>query len=279
MKSLALLPLLALQAAAVQLRYIGKVIDYTNDCLKPLQDADKDSDNFISRSEYISYVQHYSSDPVFDVKQFPLLPITLVQEYTESICSGYCIHFGQKDPKCLNSCAEGIPLTPPAGYDELNLRGYLYSVCTSTIDKVKDIVDFTEAPSTTVTSAPSPQPTVLVNANLKFGVANLLNKTALDFAEDTGSEGSIQTIFTPALEQLQSKVERNLFVQRLGGERLLQLARYLEIKSKDVKIDMIGDDCKYCIRYIQQLQTVSILSASLFFLLIYHFFHSKLYSH
>ena len=247
MKSLALLPLLALQAAAVQLRYIGEVLDYTEECLKPLQEADTDSDNFISRSEYISYVQHYSSDPIFDVKQFHLLPIGLVQDYTESTCSGYCIHFGEGDPNCLNSCAEGIPLTPPKDFNELDLRGYLYSVCTSTIDKVKDVVDFTEAPSTTVTSAPTPQPTVLVNANLKFGVANLLNKTALDFAEDTGSEGTIQTIFTPALEKLQSKVERNLFVQRLGGERLLQLARYLEIKSRDVKIDMIGDDCKYCI--------------------------------
>lgn len=214
------------------LRTIGTVLDYQSECLSPMQFADKDFDSILSRSEYVKFIQSYSLNPLFQVESFGDLPLTLVQEYVSWICAGYCNFFTndndqQDQSTCLDSCQDGIPIVPPDGFTNDDLKPYLYSVCESTIKEVQRIVDPNWEDSGDSGDGPEPPepPMEEEEVEVPFGVANLIGLDALMIAED--QDGVLTDVISVALDKLQEQVQNNLYVERLGGvgNRMLRTTR------------------------------------------------------
>lgn len=215
--------------------YIGDVRDYSNKCIRPLQDADTNSDNFLSKSEYISYVQLFSFPPHFDVDVFERLFLTFAVDYKETICSESCMHNGIVQNDCLQSCFNGIPLKTRETYDEWKLKEFLYLFCVVTFDEI-NILSFADNGSNRYTSASE------VTIELSFNMANLKNMTAIDFAEDSDREdGFLNLSLLPALEGLREKVQRELVRENV----LLEMKHPVKLNHVDSYINMIIDDCKF----------------------------------
>lgn len=228
------------------LRKIGPVFEYNSDCLAPLLEADANGDSILSREEYMTFVQLYSSDAMFRVESFADFPIPLVLEFTQWTCSGYCNFFtldptGVEALDCLKDCQDGIPLAPPENFGPLDLKPYLYSVCASTYEEVKGILNITddEDEDDTISSPEKRQVEIL------FGMANLKNLNAVDIAQD--KDGSLNQVLLPTLKGLYNLVKENLYVERLGGRlrRTLLIRRHLQLNSEDAWIKTIDNRGKY----------------------------------
>ena len=217
--------------------YISDVRDYSNKCIRPLQDADTNSDNFLSKSEYISYVQLFSFPPHFDVEIFERLFLTFAVDYKEMICSENCMQNGIVQNDCFKSCFNGIPLKTREIYDEWKLKEFLYLFCVVTFDEIS-LLNFAERHhgSNRYTSASE------VTIELSFNMANLKNMTAIDFAEDSDREDGVLNLFLlPALEGLRKKVQRELVRENV----LLEMKHPVKLNQVDSFINMIIDDCKF----------------------------------
>jgi len=208
------------------LRTIGTVLDYESECLRPLLDADSNSDSILQREEFISYVQSYSNDERFQVESFGALPLTLVQEYIQWICAGYCNFFNSSD--CLGQCQDGIPLAQPPGSSGDDLRIYLYTVCDNVIKEVERIVNPGGDDEVPTASPVGTEELV----NIPFGVANWDNLDAEAIADNPIV---LDGVIGVALDALQLQVQNNLFVERIGA------TRHLEVISLDSYVSTIDD--------------------------------------
>jgi len=225
-------------------RKIGPVFNYNTECLAPLLEADADNDSVLSREEYMTFVQFYSSDPIFQVQSFADLPIPLVLEFTQWTCNGYCNFFAPNVravdvSDCLKDCKDGIPLAPPENFGPLDLKPYLYSVCASTYGEVKAILNVTDDENDDGVFPPEKREVPIL-----FGMANLRNLDASDIAQDM--DGSLNQVLLPSLKGLFNLVKENLYVERLGGRlRRKLLRRHLQLSSEDSWIKTIDNRGKY----------------------------------
>lgn len=225
-------------------REIGLALDYKNECLAPLLEADADNDLVLSNEEYMTFVQLYSSDPMFQVQSYADFPLPLILEYTQWTCIGYCSSFppnttGVDISNCLNDCQDGIPLTPPENFGPLDLKPYLYNVCASTFKEVKSILNITDDETDDRPSAPDKE-----EVPIRFGMANLRNLNASDIAQN--KDGSLNQVLLPSLKRLFNLVKENLYVETLGGRlrRTLQ-TRFLQLNAEDVWVKTIDNRGKY----------------------------------
>lgn len=219
------------------IRAIGLIVDLEKECVAPMNAADADSNSVLSQNEYIAYAQSYVTDPNLNLDAFSNTALSIVLEYNQWTCAGYCnfltgdvtipSNSNRTQPSCLSTCRDGIPLEPPENVRPDSFKTYVYNVCVNTIARVKQIEN-----STDVVDGPT---IVTKDVVIPFGMANLKNLDAGDIAND--AEGSLKQILLPTLSDLFSLVKTNLFVERLGG----RLRRKLELSAVETWVKTIDN--------------------------------------
>lgn len=138
---------------------VGPILNMQKDCYGPLLAADADNSKTISSTEYITFVQSFSDDALFDVNVFRDLPIEVVEAHNIIVTRTWCEIM---EPNNINSCLASqreivISGIPPRNDNDLE---FLYNVCANTQIAVFEAQGY--VPSDYPSSAPiTSSPTIL----------------------------------------------------------------------------------------------------------------------
>jgi hypothetical protein len=217
---------------AFALPIVGPILDMQKDCYAPLRAADTDNSKSISPTEYISFVQSFSDDPIFDVTIFRNLPIELVEAHNTIVTRTWCdiMQPSQDMNQCLSEQREIIISgIPPQNDNDLE---FLYNTCASTQVAVYEAQGY--VPSDPPSLAPSSSPTNdddrvndddinvkdddVLNPNMRrievpFGIASKSGLTAPNY-----NAQALEPLYS-AMNDLAQYVSDTLLLQgrRLGG--------------------------------------------------------------
>ena len=194
--------------------------DMQKECLGPLLEADANGDYHLDRTEYVSYVQSQSPDPMFQVG-YADQPNQIIIAHLKLTC-----------PDGGSTCTDDLPLAgAELGLDGMNdtQELFIYNLCSITKKAMFDAmgVEYPTAPPTPNPSAePSSNPTAEDTTNVRqvdipFGVANMKGLDAFDIAANV--DGSFEGVIRPAFEDLGQKVEKNWNIEKIGGSRMLAI--------------------------------------------------------
>lgn len=203
---------------------VGPILDMQRDCYAPLRAADTDNSKSISPTEYISFVQSFSDDPIFDVTIFRNLPIELVEAHNTIVTRTWCdiMQPSQDMNQCLAEPREIIISgIPPQNDNDLE---FLYNTCASTQVAVYEAQGY--VPSDPPSLAPSPttdddvnvKDDDVLNPNMRrievpFGIASKSGLTAPNY-----NAQALKPLYS-AMNDLAQYVSDALLLQgrRLGG--------------------------------------------------------------
>jgi hypothetical protein len=234
--------------ALLQPMTVGPILDMEKDCYAPLRAADTDNSKSLSPTEYISFVQSFSDDPIFDVAVFRNLPIELVEAHNTIVTRTWCdiMEPAQDRNQCLAEQREIIIAgIPPQNDNDLE---FLYSTCANTQVAVYEAQGY--VPSDAPSLAPSSSPTFqgsdddvnvkdddVINPNMRrievpFGIASKSGLTAPNY-----NAQALQPLYS-AMDDLALSVNDALFRGRNRRMRGL-LQRTLEVVNVENGISTI----------------------------------------
>jgi hypothetical protein len=217
--------------------------DLQTKCLNPLADVDANSDGYLSRPEYIHFIQDTADTLPIIGTNSGLETIENISGY-EGLPGQFILTFGYYSCQGVetdDNCNFNLPIAGANGsvHDlTAEQKKNFYRFCKDVLEDVYEIVglDFVHGPASDVpTSAPSSPPTeqedvsTFQEINVPFGYGNFKGLDAIAVADNT--QGSLKTVIIPALERLGDEVQADWNIEQIGGGERRSLNRALVVDS------------------------------------------------